>query len=92
MGQTVSRRQASQGDQQQWQQQGGGEGISQGAGWNQHCFKKLFSPQKQHAARAATQQERAWVTGLTAANLVVAALGQGSPAEILPGAPGACMH
>jgi len=30
-------------------------------------------------------QERAWVTGLEAANLVVQTLGQGSPAKILPG-------
>lgn len=30
-------------------------------------------------------QERAYVTGLTAANLVVDSLGQGRPANILPG-------
>ena len=32
-------------------------------------------------------QERAYVTGLTAANLVVDLLGQGQAAAILPGAP-----
>ena len=31
-------------------------------------------------------QERAWITGLTAANLVIKKLGRGQPAEILPGA------
>ena len=31
-------------------------------------------------------QERAWVTGLQAANLVIQRLGQGRPADILPGA------
>ena len=36
---------------------------------------------------AAALQERAWVTGLSAANLVIQQLGRGQPAAILPVEP-----
>ena len=40
----------------------------------------------QPAPGARSVQERAWITGLAAANLVVQRLGVGQPADILPGA------
>lgn len=53
-------------------------GSEEEAGWASH-----HTPRR--ALAAACLQERAWVSGLAAANLVVQRLGQGQPADILPG-------